>query len=145
MFQLTACDTLFFSASGGWGKVKLKLSSFRTSPRLSSLLAPGSCLQILSRICRVRQSHCLSIFHRVLLTRALALSASQVVHKKKSQRIYSSMHSAGLEVSKLTYTRLEDNLIRHRGDRWVIRPRRKHGGRSRERATPRATGKNSQT
>ena len=27
------------------------------------------------------------------------------------------MHSAGLELAKLTYTRLEDNLIRHRGDR----------------------------
>ena len=27
------------------------------------------------------------------------------------------MHSAGLELTKLTYTRLEDDLIRHRGDR----------------------------
>ena len=27
------------------------------------------------------------------------------------------MHSRGLELTKLTYTRLEDNLIRHRGDR----------------------------
>ena len=27
------------------------------------------------------------------------------------------MHSVGLELTKLTYTRLEDNLIRHRGDR----------------------------
>ena len=63
---------------------------------------------------RVQQSHCSSIVHRVLLTHALALSASQFVHKKKSQRIYTSMHSAGLELTKLTYTRLEDNLIRHR-------------------------------
>ena len=66
---------------------------------------------------RADQSHCSSLFHRVLLTHALALSASQFVHKKKSQRIYTSMHSAGLELTKLTYTRLEDNLIRHRGDR----------------------------
>ena len=66
---------------------------------------------------RVQQSHCSSIFHRVLLTHALALSASQFVYKKKSQRIYTSMHSPGLELTKLTYTRLEDNLIRHRGDR----------------------------
>ena len=29
------------------------------------------------------------------------------------------MHSAGLELTKLTYTRLEDNLLRHRGDRKV--------------------------
>ena len=27
------------------------------------------------------------------------------------------MHPTGLELTKLTYTRLEDNLIRHRGDR----------------------------
>ena len=66
---------------------------------------------------RVQQSHCSSIFHRVLLTHALALSASQFVHKKKSQRIYTRLHSAGFELTKLTYTRLEDNLIRHRGDR----------------------------
>ena len=63
-------------------------------------------------------SHCSSIFHhRVLLTHALALSASQIVHKKKSPRIYTSMHSAGLELTKLTYPKLEDNLIRHRGNR----------------------------
>ena len=44
---------------------------------------------------RVQQSHCSSIFHRVLLTHAPALSASQFVDKKKSQRIYTSMHSLG--------------------------------------------------
>ena len=66
---------------------------------------------------RVQQSHCSSIFRRVLLTYPLALSASQFVHKKKSQRLYTSMHSAGLELTKLTYTRFGDNLIRHRGDR----------------------------
>ena len=27
------------------------------------------------------------------------------------------MHSGGFELAKMTYTRLEDNLIRHRGDR----------------------------
>ena len=70
---------------------------------------------------RVQQSRCSSIFHRVLLTHALALSASQSVHKKKSPRLYTSMHSAGLELTKLTYTRLEDNRIRHRGDRLLCR------------------------
>ena len=69
---------------------------------------------------RVQQSHCSSIVHQVLLTHALALSASQFVHKKKAQRIYTSMHSAGLELTKLTYTRFEDNLIRHRGDRSLL-------------------------
>ena len=53
----------------------------------------------------------------MLLTHARALSASQFVHKKTFQRIHTSTHSAGLELTKLTYTRLEDNLIRHRGDR----------------------------
>ena len=70
---------------------------------------------------RAQQSHCSSIVHRVLLTHALALSASQFVHKKKSRRIYTSMHSAGLELTKLTCTRLEDNLIRHRGDMYIAR------------------------
>ena len=34
------------------------------------------------------------------------------------------MHSAGLELTKLIDTRLEDNLIRHRGDRLYINQRR---------------------
>ena len=66
---------------------------------------------------RVQQSHSSSSFHRVLLTHALALSASQFMHKKKSPRIYTSMHSGGFELTKLIYSRLENNLIRHRGDR----------------------------
>ena len=61
---------------------------------------------------RVQQSH--------WLTHALALSASQFVPKKKSARIYPSMHSAGLELTKLTFTRLEVDLLRHRGDRLGI-------------------------
>ena len=66
---------------------------------------------------RVQQSHCSSTFHLVLLTHALALSARQFVGKKKSPRIYTSMHSRGVEITELNYTRLEDNLTRHRGDR----------------------------
>ena len=30
-----------------------------------------------------------------------------------------SMHSREFELTKLTYTRLDDNLIRHRGDRFL--------------------------
>ena len=72
---------------------------------------------------RVQQSHCSSIFHRVLLTHALAFSASQFVRKKKSPRIYTSMRTGGFELTKLIYTsRLEDNLIRHRGDRRISPP-----------------------
>ena len=75
---------------------------------------------------RVQHSHCSSIFHRMLLIHALALSASQFVHMKKSQRSYTSMHSAGLELTELTYTRLEDHLIRHRGDRYTSFKSRKN-------------------
>ena len=71
---------------------------------------------------RVQQSHCSSIFHGVLHSHAVALSASQFVRKKKSPRIYASMHSVGLELTKLTCTRLEDNLINHRGDRQYLKP-----------------------
>ena len=83
--------------------------------QVSSLLPPLFLPSIFTAH-RVQQSHCSSIFHRVLLTHALALSASQFVHKKKSPRLYTNMHSGGFELTNLTYTRLEDNLIRHRGD-----------------------------
>ena len=42
---------------------------------------------------RGQQSHRSSIFHRVLLTHALALSASHLARKEKSPRFYTSMHS----------------------------------------------------
>ena len=64
--------------------------------------------------------HCSSIFHRVLPTHALALSAGEFVHIKKTPRIYTNMHLGRFELAKLTYTRLEENLIRHRGDRFII-------------------------
>ena len=71
----------------------------------------------IAHTCRVQQSHCSSIFHQVLLTHALAFSACLFVHRKKSKRIHTRMHSGGLELTKLTYTSLVDNLTRHRGDR----------------------------
>ena len=95
-----------------------------------SSLSPPRFLPSIFIAHRVQQSHCSSIFYRVLLTHALAFSASQFVHKKESPRIYTSMHSGGFELTKLIYTRLEDNLIRHRDDRvitsWsLMRPRKK--------------------
>ena len=97
----------------------LLLSSFfwiSRGHRCRPFSPPGSCLQFFIAH-RVQQSHCSSIFCRVLFaTHALALSASQFVTRKKSPRIHTSMHSAGLELTKLPYSRLEDNLIRHRGD-----------------------------
>ena len=86
--------------------------------QVSSLLSPDSCLQLFSRI-GVQQSHCSSIFHRVLLLTLSRFPQVNLVHKKKPPQIYRSMHSGGFELTKLTYTRLEDNLIRHRGDRLI--------------------------
>ena len=57
-----------------------------TWSQVSSLLPPGSCLQLFIAH-RVQQSHCSSIFHRVLLTHALALSASQYAHKKSPNEL----------------------------------------------------------
>ena len=93
------------------------LSSFWTSRDKGVVPSSPRLLPSIFIARRVQQSHCWSIFHRMLLTHALALSASQFEYKKMSQRIYASMHSAGLELTKLTYTGLEDNLTRHRGDR----------------------------
>ena len=96
----------------------LVLSSFWTSRgHRCRPLSPPRFMPSIFIAHRVQHSHCSSIFHRVLPTHALALSASQFVHKKKPPRIYTSMHSGGFELTKLTYTRLEDNLIRHLGDR----------------------------
>ena len=64
---------------------------------------------------RVQQSHCSSVFHRVLLTHAFAFSASQSAHEQKSLRIYTRMHSGGLELAKLTHIRLDENLIHATG------------------------------
>ena len=106
-----------------WVSDTLFISFFHTStfqlldkPWWVSPVLPPQFLPSIRIAHRVQQSHCSSIFHRVLLTHAVALSACQLVHKKNSARLYRSMHSGGFELTKLTYTRLEDNLIRHRGD-----------------------------
>ena len=99
----------------------LLVSSFWTKPWSQMLsLPPPRFFPSISIAQGVQQSHCSSIFHRVMLTHALAFSASQLVRKKRSPRIYTSMHSGGIELTKLTYTRLDYNLIRHRGDRCDI-------------------------
>ncbi len=65
--------------------------------QVSSLLPPLLLLAFnFYRAHRFQQSHCSSIFHRVLLTHALALSASHSVHKKKSQRLYTVCTRRGL-------------------------------------------------
>ena len=73
--------------------------------QVSSLLPSGSCLQFSSHIGFISPTaRRFFIETRVLLlTHALALSGSQFVHKKKSPRIFTSMHSGGFELTKLTY------------------------------------------
>ena len=67
---------------------------------------------------RVQQSHCSSIFIEcVANSRSRGVRKSIRAQEKVPTNLYESMHSGGLESTKLTYTRLEDNLIRHRGDR----------------------------
>ena len=87
------------------------LASFWTSRdhRCRPFSPPALGFEFLSRIRRVQQSRCSSIFDRVMLTHAFALSASRFVHKRKYLRIYTSTHSAGLELTKLISTRPEDN------------------------------------
>ena len=102
----------------------LLLSSFWTSHVVTSVAPspprPPRCSpSILCRAYLVGFSNPTArrFFHRgVLLTHALALSASQFVHKKSPYEFTQACTREGLELTKLTYTRLEDNLIRHRDD-----------------------------
>ena len=85
--------------------------------RVSSLSSPpGSCLQFLSRI-GFGNPTARRFFIKCCQLTLSRFSQVNFVRKKKSPRIYTSMHSGAFELTKLTYTRLEDNLIRHRGDR----------------------------
>ena len=86
--------------------------------QVSSLLPPGSCLQLLSRIGFSNPTARRFFIQCCQLTLSRfpqALSASQFVHQKKSPSVYTSMDSGGLELTKTDFIRLEDNLIRHRG------------------------------
>ena len=47
----------------------------------------------------------------MLLPHALALSAIELVHKK----VYTSTNSGGFQLAKLTFTKLEHNLMCYRG------------------------------
>ena len=81
---------------------------------------PGTCLKFLSRIASSIPTARRLSSSVATITHAFAISASQFVHKKKSLRIYTRMHSGGIELTKLTYSRHEDNLLRRRGDRLLL-------------------------
>ena len=85
----------------------------------SSLLRPGSCLHFFYRV----QGSAIPLL--VEFSSSAANSRSRVFRKsicaqEKVPTNFTSMHSGGFELTKLIYTRLEDNLIRHRGDRVII-------------------------
>ena len=65
--------------------------------------SPGPHLRFFFIVHRVQQSHCSSIFNRVSLTCAFRKS---ICARKKSLRIYTSMNSGGLELTKthVSYT-----------------------------------------
>ena len=89
--------------------------------QVSSLLPPGSCLQFLSRIKGSAIPLLVDFLSNVVAnSRSRAFHKSICAQEKVPSRICMSMHSGGLELAKLAYARLEDNLIRHRGDRLVI-------------------------
>ena len=93
---------------------------FRYPSRCVIIPSPPRFLPTIFIAHRVQQFYCSSIFRRVRLTHdLLALSASHFVRKKKTPRIYTSTHSGGFELMKLTRTRLGINLISHRGDRLI--------------------------
>ena len=94
------------------------LSSFWTSRghRCRPFFPPGTCHRFLSRI-GFSNPTARRFTSSVANSRSRAFRKSICAQEKVPPRTYSSMHSGGLELAKLTYTRLEDNLIRHRGDR----------------------------
>ena len=86
--------------------------------QVSSVLPPGSGLPILWRTrfsnptARRFSTECYITLSRV--------PQVNLCTSKKCPPIFTSMHSGGLDITKLTYTRLKDSLIRHRGQRSYI-------------------------
>ena len=68
---------------------------------------------------RVQQSHCSSYFSSsVANSRSRAFRKSICAQEQVPTNFYEYALGGARTLTKLTYTRLEDNLIRHRGDRW---------------------------
>ena len=66
---------------------------------------------------RVQQSPCSSIFLSSVANSSSRAFRKSIYAQEKVPTILYVCHSGGLELTKLTFTRVEDNLIRHRGDR----------------------------
>ena len=96
MCQYLCFLSCFFSRTGG-GASTFQLLLVKSRGHGCRPFPPRF-MPLISFALKVQKSHCSSIAHRVLLTHAVALSASQFVREKKSPRIYTSMHSGGFEL-----------------------------------------------
>ena len=114
---LSSCDVVYFSAQ--------LVGSFTLSDRLdkpwsqvSSLLLPGTCLQLLS--CIGFSIPTARRFHRVLPTHALALSANHFFCARKSP--YEYVHSVRIELAQLilVVTRITYQATGDAGYFWVL-------------------------
>ena len=102
----------FFSFFSSHNTSTFQLLDNSRGHRCRPFFPPGSCLQFLSRI-GFSNPPARRISSNVANSRSRAFPQINFVHKKKPLRIYASMHSGGLELTRLTYTRLEDNLTRY--------------------------------
>ena len=83
--------------------------------QVSSLLPPRSCLQFLSRIGFSNPTARRFFIESVANSRSRAFLQVNLCTRKSPHELLRVMHSGGFELTKLTYTTLKYNLIRHRG------------------------------
>ena len=86
--------------------------------QVSSLLPPGSCLHFLSRIGFNNIPPLVDISLSVANSCSHAFCKSICAHEKAPTNLY-EYALGGTRTQETAYTRLEDNLIRRRGDRYT--------------------------
>ena len=105
----TFCFVLFFLCPTFTFQLLDKLWS-----QVSPLLPPSTCLQFLSRIgFSIPTAHHFS--SNAANLRSRAFRESICAQENGPTNLYECMHSGGLELVQLTYSRHEDNLLHHRG------------------------------
>ena len=88
--------------------------------QVSSLLPPGSCLHFLSRIGFSNPTARRFFIECCYNSRSRAFRQSICAQEKFPTNLH-EYALGGFELTKPTYTRLEDTLIRHRGDRHIYK------------------------
>ena len=111
---LPSCDLLlFFIFSSHTSTFQLLDKPWS---QVSSLLPPDSCLQVLSRIGFSAIPLLVDFSSSVANTRSRAFRKSIRAQEKVPTNLY-EYALGGARTHETDHTRLEDNLIRHRGDR----------------------------